>query len=106
MIDIDAIKSRNRKRRENYGESQQRADGDRWTVGADEDIDALIDEVDRLREALAEERALTSLQVQALVRTVDQYEVGEQVGSVLEDGIERAIYRINHINPEDQDRNE
>lgn len=42
---IKAIKSRNEKRKRDYGESQQRADGEMYTVGADEDIDTLLAEI-------------------------------------------------------------
>jgi hypothetical protein len=47
QLDLKAIRARNEKRKRNYGESEQKAPGELYTTGADEDIDALIAEVER-----------------------------------------------------------
>ena len=51
MIDIGAIRQRNEWRK-NHHEESQAPDGDGWTLGAPEDIDALLAEVERLQQPL------------------------------------------------------
>jgi hypothetical protein len=69
QLDLEAIRARNEKRKRNYGESEQKAPGELYTTGADEDIDALIAEVERLAEI---EGKLRRLYLQAMVRFKDE----------------------------------
>jgi hypothetical protein len=69
QLDLKAIRARNEKRKRNYGESEQKAPGELYTTGADEDIDALIAEVERLAEI---EGKLRRLYLQAMVRFKDE----------------------------------